>query len=448
MGATVSIYLDLRIKKTDDLYPVKIRVTHERQRQYLSLPKDRINSKLEGSSLAGYKYHGLGDYSMDEKLFNKMIKAQKGQLKELQIIFDAIRLDVQSKADSLNPFTFDGLKVLLNRDKKKIKTVFILFDQIIDELKQENRIGTANSYRDASSSLKNFSGVMDVPFEYFTNKKLEEYYNWFVDNGKKSDTSAGMYLRALRVVYNRAIAEKYTTFYPFNRGISKEEGKFQIPKGGGRKIALNKTEIEKLFSFSLPEKHNYSFFFDCWKIMYMTGGINPIDLCLLKDSNIQGNFVCFIRHKTKRTNRQVKTIKVPLSPYALELINKWNKDRSNGYLLPVLSTNMTPEEIKVKVHLFVSSVNKACKAVAKVLAIDKKITTYVARHSIATQLLQSGASVKFIGDQLGHTSVATTEAYLEGFSDDQMIKEYSNIIPMGAQKTPDNESAVPSNEGM
>jgi len=49
------------------------------------------------------------------------------------------------------------------------------------------------------------------------------------------------------------------------------------------------------------------------------------------------------------------------------------------------------------------------------LGIDKKITTYVARHTFSTVLKRSGATTEYIQEALGHTDVKTAENYLDSF---------------------------------
>ncbi|MBD0284845.1 MAG: tyrosine-type recombinase/integrase, partial [Flavisolibacter sp.] len=49
------------------------------------------------------------------------------------------------------------------------------------------------------------------------------------------------------------------------------------------------------------------------------------------------------------------------------------------------------------------------------LGIDKKATTYAARHTFSTVLKRSGASTEFIQEALGHTDIKTTEQYLDSF---------------------------------
>jgi integrase/recombinase XerD len=443
MGASISVFLDTRIKKSDSVYPVKIRATYNRERIYLGIEKERINNKLNGSQLEIYRFDGKGNYSIDQETFNKAmeietederVKREKqgkkktkptGKIKELQIVFRGVELDAQKIADSLNPFTFDAFKTRMSTRKSKENKVFTQFEELINELKATERIGTAISYNCASVSLKKFTGDKEVPFEYFTKSKLNQYKIWMqTGDNTCSDTTVGMYLRALRTLFNRVIGKTgITTYYPF--GKSKES--YSIPKGKGRKIALNKPELQKIFDFNLTQKHPYSFYLDMWKLMYLMGGPNPTDVCMLRESNIKNGFIYFFRQKTKRTSIDPKEIQVPYSDQVKEIIVRWQKpETKDPYLIPVVNDSMTAIQRKSVIKRFVKMVNTAMKHVGGKLEIDQKITSYVARHSIATQLLRSGASVKLIGDQLGHQDTKTTQGYLDGFEDEQ-IKEAFNL---------------------
>lgn len=49
------------------------------------------------------------------------------------------------------------------------------------------------------------------------------------------------------------------------------------------------------------------------------------------------------------------------------------------------------------------------------IGLNKKATTYVARHTFSTILKRSGASTEFIQEALGHSDIRTTEHYLDSF---------------------------------
>jgi len=318
----------------------------------------------------------------------------------------------------------DSFKNGIRKRKSKDNKVFLQFDELISELKAADRIGTAISYQCASTSLRKFTGDNEVAFEYFTKSKLDQYKTWMQSGDNScSDTTVGMYLRALRTLFNRAKDFGITTHYPFIKG---RDG-YNIPKGKGRKIALNKSELQKIFDFNLTEKHPYSFFLDMWKLMYLLGGPNPTDLCMLRESNIKNGFIYFFREKTKRTSNEPKEIQVPYSDQVKEIIEKWKQPGSKDpYLIPILTDKMDATQRKVTIAQFVKMVNTAMKHVGGELKISQKITCYVARHSIATQLLRSGASVSFISGQLGHHDTKTTEAYLDGFENEAIKEAFNN----------------------
>ncbi len=423
MGATISIYLDTRIKKADNVYPIKIRVTHNRERLYLGIEKAMVNNILSNSQLEKFRYDGKGNYSINEDLFNNAMKVKKaGIFKELQTVFRGIELDTQKIADSIDPFTLELFKIRMSKKKTKENKVFLQFNELTDELKANDRIGTAISYKNAAKSLKKFTDDKEVSFEYFTKDRLDKYKIWMqTGDNKNSDTTIGIYLRAFRTLFNRAIEAGITTQYPFTQGKERGKDKFKIPKGKGRNLALNKSELQKIFEYVLPEKHPYCFYLDMWKLLYLMGGLNPTDLCMLRESNIQNGLIYFFRQKTRRTSNEPKEIKVPYSESVKTIIEKWKKtDLKNPYLIPVINDTMDATKRKAVIGQFVKMVNTAMKAVGEDLKISLRITTYVARHSIATQLLRAGASVKFIGDQLGHHDTKTTEAYLDGFEDEQI----------------------------
>lgn len=58
------------------------------------------------------------------------------------------------------------------------------------------------------------------------------------------------------------------------------------------------------------------------------------------------------------------------------------------------------------------------RQLAKLIGYDGDITTYSARHSYATILLNLGAPMAAISENFGHSSIAVTENYFDGFDTD------------------------------
>jgi integrase len=82
------------------------------------------------------------------------------------------------------------------------------------------------------------------------------------------------------------------------------------------------------------------------------------------------------------------------------------------YLFPSTRLSFEPGTSNLRRHhLDESSVNKAIRAAAKKAGLEKQVTSHTLRHSFATHLLQSGADIRTVQQQLGHADVKTTEIY-------------------------------------
>lgn len=63
-------------------------------------------------------------------------------------------------------------------------------------------------------------------------------------------------------------------------------------------------------------------------------------------------------------------------------------------------------------HLHEDTLGKALKTATRRAGLTKRVTAHTLRHSFATNLLASGASITQVQELLGHTSVETTQVYL------------------------------------
>ena len=83
------------------------------------------------------------------------------------------------------------------------------------------------------------------------------------------------------------------------------------------------------------------------------------------------------------------------------------------WMFPANSERTDPEtKIVRRHHLHEDTLGKAIKAACYKCGMGKRVTAHTLRHSFATNLLASGASITQVQELLGHTSVETTQVYL------------------------------------
>ena len=102
-----------------------------------------------------------------------------------------------------------------------------------------------------------------------------------------------------------------------------------------------------------------------------------------------------------------------ISHQAAEWVDKYLKSRMDKYK-PLFIRDLRPKEIALedeKVRLTARSIQRLVKKYVRQANLPVAATPHTLRHSMATDLLRSGADLRSVQEILGHKNIATTQIY-------------------------------------
>lgn len=395
-SVTITLYTSKKLKSGE--HPIMFRVIQNRKARYKS---------------SGYSS------KPDHWDFGKSLPNKKHPLyKDLTILLQAKKVEIESEKINIERVkelvTSEKLFSLLNNSNPNTD-ILLYLSEIIKTLTDEGNIGNANTYSDCKRALKRFIGkkTQTLSFRLIDVSFLKKFEIHLKEQGLK-ESSISVYMRTLRATFNRAIQDKTIKkdIYPFDD--------YKISKLNTQPLhrALNKTKLNSLLNFKAEvgsqEFHSINFFifsYYCW-------GINLMDIALLKWKNIKENRLIYIRSKTK------KLYNIPLLEPAQRIVENYKQHivDEDEYIFPILNHDVhkTPLQIKNRIKKINKQTNKDLQSIASKLGIEEKITTYVARHSFATNLRDLDVSTTKIQHMLGHTSERTTQGYLDSFKNNEL----------------------------
>jgi len=425
-----------RIKSKTKKYPLKLRVTFDRKtRNYLTI----YDLKEEDYVKLGAPNVGAGLKATRDKL-REIERTAETTAKELSPFrFE----DFEKEFISGNPSFFQRKSVrdakvkgnygydvaqyanrfpIFKEPTMPAGTLLVTFRSYIDKLLRADRIGSAVCYQTSYYSFERFRGNVD--FADVTVDYLNEYEKWMLKQ-EYSKTTIGIYVRSLRAIFNEATENGLVKRdkYPFGRR------RYQIPTSLNVKKALTLDDLSKIYYYQ-PVCQQEQWAKDFWLFSYLGNGINPKDIACLKYKNIEGDYFIFERAKTEKATRSdPKLISVFITDDMRAIIDRWaNKETNpNNYVFPILEPGLTALRQYELIELFISSINDWLVKIRKKLKIEKRLTTYVARHTFSTVLKRSGVSTEFIQESLGHTNILTTEKYLDSFEKEIKREYVSNL---------------------
>ncbi len=365
---------------------------------------------------------------------------------ENSMICDMRRMDIVIRnLEKEGSYTIDRLMECY-RGALKSNTLVAYTEKLATELERDGNPRTARAYRTATARLHLFAGIKNLNYEHITAGLLNDFQQALKADGRSMNTIS-FYMRTLRAIYNKAVAEGRVA-----RHLEDIFAGVYTGVAATRKLALTHSELAMLSAFDpstavktatereLPNHlaQALAMFLFC----YHARGMCFVDMANLKKSDVKGDTIRYRRQKTGQT------IELRILP-AMRRIMQWFVPLTAGsaYVFPIITDPEKDFNLQYESGLRLQ--NKRLKQLAKRCGIVKRFSTHAARHSWATVAKNAGLPLAVISEGLGHSNQRTTEIYLASLERsvlDRAAKMVSEAINSGRQ-VPKEERDVMGNMG-
>lgn len=382
--ATTKFYLDKRAVRKDGTSPLKISLSHKGHTALISL---NVYLTIEQWDKKREKV-----INTDKKIFlNEFIRKRK--------------LEIESIL-----FKLAGNGVLANLGVSQIKDLirheFEPVDRsqdgiFISEFKKfiHSRIKsrTKELYLATLSRMREFYPDLEkIRFEDITKEWLISFDS-FLAKTSPSKNARNIHFRNIRAVFNAAIDNDVTAYYPFR--------KFKIQSVPTIKRALTVEQLRLLFNYEV-EKYQEKYR-DMFKLIFCLIGINTVDLLHLTLNNINNGRIEYRRAKTGRM------YDLKIEPEAKLLIEKL---RGEKYLVNVLDSYKDYRNYVKRLNDNLQLIGETFmdkRGKKKRKPVFPNITTYWARHTWATIAAELDIPKETIAAALGHGGNTVTDIYID-----------------------------------
>jgi integrase len=381
-----SFELDTRTTRKDGTSPLRVKLYRSR---------------------TDYVFIGLKMYFLPEQWHAKRelvvnratAQIDNARLNAYRVIIGRILLEID-EGDKMLPLSDirQRIQMALGQKQQRPTDFYSYFEQHVE------RIVTRKTKESAGQTLAKLRAY-DPVNRSFTDitagwlRGFEAHYK----SGGLSVNSIAIHMRNIRTVYNRAIDDGVAQLndYPFRR--------FKIKQERTRKRALSVEQLRQLRDSPCTESQRQ--YRDIFMLIFYLGGINIGDL--FKLTEIEGGYIYYSRSKTHRPYQ------IKVEPEALEIIERY---QGKTHLLAAADRYANHED-------FTRRINRALQAIGAPEAekpaskpgpapIDKKkgafpgLTTYWARHTVASLMSEIDTPKDTIAKVLGHADNSVTDIYI------------------------------------
>ncbi len=409
MNASIVVSLDTRRVKQDGTYPLIMRLGFDNRTIPISLGYSLKEDDWDDAARKVKKsYQGTETVSR----LNNLI--QKKKANALDIV---MKLDEKGELKRLS--VADIKQRIVNTQGNQC--FFKYGETLVADLREAKRYGNAECYQFTINILKGFVAKKDLPFNAITYDFLKRFETFHLAKEGNGYNGLSVYLRTIRAIYNYAIkagiADK--ELYPFDA--------YKIKSIPTEKRALDIDLLNNIVNLKLQPGDKLFNARNYFVASYMMYGMNFKDMAFLKKTDIIDGRVNYRRSKT------AKLYDIKLFPALQEILDYYiEADPDAEFVFPILRPDSLAAQLKA-LKWARKRYNAKLKLIANKCDIETNLTSYVSRHSFATQAMLNTVPIAAISAMLGHSSIKTTEIYLKGLPSN-ILDDYNSQIMGQAPK--------------
>ncbi len=409
--ASIKLTLDTRTARKDGTFPLKIGVSHNRYFQISLdvhlLPEQWIDGAVVFPAPQAARAKQLNEYIQARLGHAQSTLRRLSVLGELSSMTDKElrrQLDTRARAEKT--------------EEKTATLVSERFQSFADRCKTP---ATAESYRSTLSVISRYYDTGTLTLEEITLPWLKNFESRLIKDGLAVN-SVARYFCNIRAVYNDAIDYNLVSLaaYPFRR--------FRITHEKTAKRSLTLEQLRALRDYPCePSQEKYR---DLFLLIFYLGGINLVDLLHLKE--ITNGRIEYRRAKTG------VLCSIRVEPQAQAIIDRY---RGRDQLLFPLDRYAGHEDFLRRMNRGLRSigtfemVGNAAQDPRRVKKNKKQITpafpglsTYVARHTVATLMAEIDIPMETIGKVLGHSDGKNVTAIYVKFDQKKIDDAMRRVI--------------------
>ena len=283
-----------------------------------------------------------------------------------------------------------------------------------------------------------------ITFEALDFELLTKYFDWLITTRTNSRATAKQRLAALASFADYSESRNLEAGYIFKNSLKKIYKKTFRKVKGKQRCSFTRRELEILFS--LPDTTEKLGWRDLVLLCVMySSGARAQEICDLTVKDVthdeRGNAILTLVGKGEKARR------VKITSSATQLLDKYIASRKISI---ELNRHVFPSQRND--HLSVAAVEeiyekytKRAKAEHPELFCHGPYTPHVMRHTTATHLIESGVPLAIVKNILGHTSIQTTQIYLD-ISQQTVDRSMEKWNEKWFSKNNPDETALPQEE--